>query len=269
MKQIMRHGSFYHEICAIGQALHTDIASIVTKNLGKLVFIAVAGGLPTLTLAILVFTRRRQGFIVGSDFGGVDLIGLGNGLWFGGKIPLSMLIIVVFVDVGIQNALQGVAAAAGLFKLLQLGQVRHKVKSKARVFQLQPIALPAGGNDFADFYVALGNLILAFGQHIVRMDMVVGAVTGLVDLFTSSLSVVGKGGLFYIPALIIIAGGDVVVMLIAQVAICKRQIVGIVSPTAVQRLAFADSAELILVHPICVLPAAVLGECGGLPGGQP
>ena len=95
----MRHGSFYHEICAIGQALHTDIASIVTKNLGKLVFIAVAGGLPTLTLAILVFTRRRQGFIVGSDFGGVDLIGLGNGLWFGGKIPLSMLIIVVFVDV--------------------------------------------------------------------------------------------------------------------------------------------------------------------------
>ena len=84
----MRHGSFYHEICAIGQALHTDIASIVTKNLGKLVFIAVAGGLPTLTLAILVFTRRRQGFIVGSDFGGVDLIGLGNGLWFGGKIPL-------------------------------------------------------------------------------------------------------------------------------------------------------------------------------------
>ena len=179
-----------------------------------------------------------------------------------------MLIIVVFVDVGIQNALQGVAAAAGLFKLLQLGQVRHKVKSKARVFQLQPIALPAGGNDFADFYVALGNLILAFGQHIVRMDMVVGAVTGLVDLFTSSLSVVGKGGLFYIPALIIIAGGDVVVMLIAQVAICKRQIVGIVSPTAVQRLAFADSAELILVHPICVLPAAVLGECGGLPGGS-
>ena len=100
------------------------------------------------------------------------------------------------------------------------------------------------------------------------MDVVIGAVAGLVDLFIGCLSVIDKGGLFYIPTLIRIGGRDVVVMLIAQVAICKRQIVGIVSPTAVQRLAFADSAELILVHPICVLPAAVLGECGGLAGGS-
>lgn len=105
-----------------------------------------------------------------------------------------MLVIVGLINVGIQNALQGVAAAAGLLKLLQFGQVGHKEECKARALQFQSIALAAGGYDFADFYIALGNLVLALGQCVVCVDMVVGAVTSLVDLLTGCLSVIGKGG---------------------------------------------------------------------------
>jgi len=99
------------------------------------------------------------------------------------------------------------------------------------------------------------------------MDVVIGAVTGLVDLFTGCLSVVGKGGLFYIPTLIRIGRRDVVIMLIAKVAVCKRQVIGIVGPTAVQRFTLGNGAELITIHPIRVLPVTVLGQRGGLPGG--
>lgn len=102
----------------------------------------------------------------------------------------------------IQNALQGVAAAAGLFKLFCFGQVGHKEERKARALQFQSVALAAGGYDFTDFHIAFGNLVLAFGQSVISMDVVIGAVTGLVDLFTGCLSIVGKGGLFYIPTLI-------------------------------------------------------------------
>ena len=127
--------------------------------------------------------------------------------------------------------------------------------------------MAAGGYDFADFHIAFGNLVLALGQRIVSMDVVIGAVAGLVDLLTFGLSGVGKGGLFYIPTLIRIGGCNVVVMLITEVAICKRQIVGIVSPRAIQRFTFRDCRKLVLVHPIRVLPAAVPGKRGGLPGG--
>ena len=178
-----------------------------------------------------------------------------------------MLVIVGLINVGIQNALQGVAAAAGLLKLFCFGQVGHKEECKARALQFQSIALAAGGYDFADFYIAFGNLVLALGQRIVSMDVVIGAVAGLVDLFTGCLSIVGKGGLFYIPTLIRIGRRDVVVMFIAEVAVCKGQVIGIVSPTSAQRFTLGYGAELIAIHPIRVLPAAVLGKRGGLPGG--
>ena len=263
----MRHGGFHDQISAIGQALHTNIPGVIAEDLGKLVFIGAAGGLPAIALAVLVFSCGSQRFVVGGNFVSVDLIGLCDGLRFRRKIPLRMLVIVGLINVGIQNALQGVAAAAGLLKLFCFGQVGHKEECKARALQFQSIALAAGGYDFADFYIAFGNLVLALGQRIVSMDVVIGAVAGLVDLFTGCLSIVGKGGLFYIPTLIRIGGRDVVVMFIAKVAACKGQVVGIVSPTSVQRFTLGNGAELIAIHPIRVLAAAVLGKRGGLPGG--
>ena len=266
LEQVVRYGGFHDQISAIGQALHTNIPGVIAENLGKLVFVGAAGGLPAVALAILVLTCRRQSFVVGGNFVSVDLIGLCDGLRFRRKIPLRMLVIVGLINVGIQNALQGVAAAAGLLKLLQFGQVGHKEECKACALQFQSVALAAGGYDFADFYIALGNLVLALGQCVVRMNMVIGAVAGLIDLFTGCLSIVGKGGLFYIPTLIRIGGRDVVVMFIAKVAVCKGQVVGIISPTAVQCFTLGNGAELITIHPIRVLPVTVLGQRGGLPG---
>ena len=267
LEQVVRYGGFHDQISAIGQALHTNIPGVIAENLGKLVFVGAAGGLPAVALAVFVFSCGSQRFVVGGNFVSVDLIGLCDGLRFRRKIPLRMLVIVGLINVGIQNALQGVAAAAGLFKLFCFGQVGHKEERKARALQFQSIALAAGGYDFADFHIAFGNLVLALGQCVVRMNMVIGAVAGLIDLFTGCLSVIGKGGLFYIPTLIRIGGRDVVVMLIGKVAICKGQVIGIVGPRAIQRFTFRDCRKLVLVHPIRVLPAAVPGKRGGLPGG--
>ena len=43
-------------------------------------------------------------------------------------------------------------------------------------------------------------------------------------------------------------------MLITEIPVGKGQVVGIVSPVAVQRLTLGNGAELVLVHPIGVLP---------------
>ena len=267
LEQVVRYGGFHDQISAIGQALHTNIPGVIAEDLGKLVFVGAAGGVPAVALAVFVFTCCSQSFVVGGNFVSVDLIGLCDGLRFRRKIPLRMLVIVGLINVGIQNALQGVAAAAGLLKLLQFGQVGHKEECKARALQFQSIALTAGGYDFADFYIAFCHLVLALGQSVIRMDVVIGTVAGLVDLFTGCLSIVGKGGLFYIPTLIRIGWRDVVVMFIAEVAVCKGQVIGIVSPRAIQRFTFRDCRKLVLVNPIRVLAAAVLGKRGGLPGG--
>ena len=167
-----------------------------------------------------------------------------------------MLVVVFLVDVGIQNALQCVASGAGLVKLLDLGQVGHKIEGEPGTLQLQPIGLPAGGDDLADLHVAFGNLILTFGQAVILVDMVVAVVGGCV---------IGKGGFLYIPALICIAGRDVVVVLIAEIPGRIGQVIGIVGPGAVQSLALRDGAELVLVYPICILPVAGC-QRGNLPG---
>ena len=167
-----------------------------------------------------------------------------------------MLIVVFLVDVGMQNALQCVASGAGLVKLLDLGQVGHKIEGEPSAFQLQPIGLPAGGYDFADLHIALRDLILTFGQAAVLMDVVVAVV---------GRGITGKGGFLHIPALVCIAGRDVVVVLVAEIPGRIGQVIGIVGPGAVQSLAFGDSAELVLVYPICILPVAGC-QRGNLPG---
>ena len=80
--QILRGGGFHHEVGAIRQPLHADVAGIAAEDLGQLVFIGVTGGLPAATLAVLVFSGSGQGLIVGGDLSGVDLVGFGNGLRF-------------------------------------------------------------------------------------------------------------------------------------------------------------------------------------------
>ena len=67
LEQVVRYGGFHDQISAIGQALHTNIPGVIAEDLGKLVFVGAAGGLPAVALAILVLTCRRLSFVVGSD----------------------------------------------------------------------------------------------------------------------------------------------------------------------------------------------------------
>ena len=153
--------------------------------------------------------------------------------------------------------MQTVSTCLTLGKLCRFGQVGHQIKGKARVLQLLPVGLAAGRNDFADFDISLGNLILAFGLGIVAVNVVVCLIHGVV---------VGKGGFLDIPALISVSRRNVIIVFIAQVAVGKGQGIGIIGPAAVQCLALGDGAELVFVHPIGVLPAAAC-QCRDLPGG--
>ena len=252
----MRGGRLHDQVCAVGQPLHTDTAGVIAEDFGQLILIGTSCRLPTIALAVLVVARRGQRFVVGGHFVGVDLVGLGNGLRLTGEIPLGVLVVVFLVDVGIQNALQCVASGAGLVKLLDLGQVRYQIEGEACALQLQPIGLTAGGDDLADFHVALGDLILTFGQAVVLVDVVVAVVGGCV---------IGKGGFLHIPALVCIAGRDVVVVLVAEIPGRIGQVIGIVGPGAVQSLALGDGAELVLVYPIGIVPVAGC-QRGDLPG---
>ena len=256
--QILGNGGFHHQIGAVGQALHTDVAGIVAENLSQAVLVGGAGGLPAIALAVFVVARCNQRFVIGGNFGGVDLVSFGNRLSLAGEIPLGVVVVVVLVEVAVQDALQVVSARLALGKLCGFGQVGHQIKGKARVLQLLPVGFAAGGNDFADFHIALGDLILAFGKGIVAVNVVVCPVHGIVF---------GKGGFLDIPALISVSRRNVVVVFIAQVAVGKGQGIGIVGYRAVQCLALGDGAELILVHPIDVLPAAAC-QCRDLPGGS-
>ena len=217
--QILGNGGFDHQIGAVGQALHTDVAGIVAENFRQAVLVGSAGGLPAVALAVFVVARCNQRFVVGGNFGGVDLVSFGNRLSLAGEIPLGMVIIVVLVEVAVQNALQAVSACLALGKLCGFGQIGHQIKGKSRTLQLLPVGLAAGGNDFADFHIALGDLVLAFGLGIVAVNVVVCFIHGIV---------VGKGGFLDIPALVSVSRCNVVVVFIAQVAVGKGQGIGIV-----------------------------------------
>ena len=97
--QILGNGGFDHQIAAVGQALHTDVAGVVAENLCQTVLVGGAGGLPAVTLAVFVVARCGQRFVVGGNFGGVDLVGSGNRLSLIGKIPLGVVVVVVLVEV--------------------------------------------------------------------------------------------------------------------------------------------------------------------------
>ena len=210
--QILGNGGFDHQIGAVGQALHTDVARVIAENLCQTVLIGGAGGLPAVALAVFVVARFCQRFVVGGDFGGVDLVSFGSRLSLAGEIPLRMVIVVVLVKVAVQNALQVVSARLALGKLCGFGQIGHQIKGKARVLQLLPVGFAAGRNDFADLRIALGDLVLAFGLGIVAVDVVVCPVHCVV---------VGKGGFLNIPAFISVSRCNVVIMFVTQVAVGK------------------------------------------------
>ena len=255
--QILGNGGFDHQIGAVGQALYTDVARVIAEKLCQTVLVGGTGGLPAVALAVFVVARCGQRFVVGGNFGGVDLVSSDNRLSLIGKIPLGMVVVVVLVEVAVQNALQAVGTRLVLGELCGFGQIGHQIKGKARVLQLLPVGFAAGRNDFADFHIALGDLVLAFGLGIIAVDVVVSLVHGVV---------IGKGGFLYIPALVHIGGADIIVVFIAQIAVGKGKRISIIGPAAIQCLALGDGAELVFVRPIGVLPAAAC-QCRDLPGG--
>ena len=99
--QILGNGGFDHQIGAVGQALHTDVAGIVAENLSQAVLVGGAGGLPAVAHAVFVVARCGQRFVVGGNFGGVDLVSSGNRLSLAGEIPLRMVVVVVLVEVAV------------------------------------------------------------------------------------------------------------------------------------------------------------------------
>ena len=78
--QILGNGGFHHQISAVGQALHTDVARVVAENFRQTVLVGGAGGLPAVALTVFVVARCGQRFVVGGNFGGVDLVSFGNRL---------------------------------------------------------------------------------------------------------------------------------------------------------------------------------------------
>src|SRR5699024_502184 len=99
-------------------------------------------------------------------------------------------------------------------------------------------------------HVAFHHLILGFCQFIIPVNVVVIAViSGIAPLFFD-LPVILKGCLFDVPAFVGIGRGDVVVVLIAEVALGVTLVVAVVGLGAVQRLALTDVRPLIFVNVI-------------------
>ena len=134
----MRRRGLHDQIGAVGKPLHANVAGVIAEDFGQLILIVTSRGLPAVALAVLVVARRSQRPVIGGNFIGVDLVGLGNGLRLTGEIPLGVLVVVFLIDIGIQNALQCVASGACLVKLLDLGQVGHKIEGEPSALQLQP-----------------------------------------------------------------------------------------------------------------------------------
>src|SRR5699024_11738887 len=87
------------------------------------------------------------------------------------------------------------------------------------------------------------HLILRFCQLIIPVQVVIGAVDCRVQLLAFGLPVILKGGLFDVPAFVSIGGGNVIVVLIANVAGGIAFVVAVVGLSTVPCLADRKSTR--------------------------
>ena len=90
------------------------------------------------------------------------------------------------------------------------------------------------------FHIAFHDLVLRLSQFVIAVEMDIGAVIGRVALLTLCLPVIGKSCFLDIPALVRIRWGDVVIVLVTEIALGVALVVPIVGFRAVQCLALAD-----------------------------
>ena len=265
LEHILGRGGFYYEVLPIGQALYPDGTGVIGENLRQLIRVGAAHRNPAVTAAVLEVTGGSEGGIVRSDLVSVDLIGFGNGLSLPAEIVLGMTFVIFRVDIGIQDGFDQVFAAAALSKLVLLGQVGNQVEGKTGTLQVDTVGTSGTGNVLGKFYVAFHHLVIAFGQLVVPVQVVIGAVIGGVQQLTFGLPVILKGCLFDVPALIGVCRGNVIVVLVAEVARGIALIITIIGLGAVQCLALSDVRPLMLVHIVGVLTCTVGGQLGSSP----
>ena len=177
-----------------------------------------------------------------------------------------MAFVIFRVDIDIQDRFDQVFATACLGKLVLLGQVGNQVEGKTGPLQVDTIRTAGAGNVLGKFYVAFHHLILRFCQHIIPVQVVIGAVGCSIQLLAFGPTVILKGGLFDVPAFVGVCRGNVIVVLIAEVASSIAFVVTVVGLSAVQCLALADVRPLMLVHIVGVLTCIVGGQLGSSPG---
>ena len=247
----------------VGQPLHADGAGVVGENFRQLILVGAARGYPAVAASVLEITGGSEGSIVRSDLVSVDLIGFGDGLGLTAEIVLGMAFVIVRVDVGVQNRIEQVLAAAALGKLILFGQVGNQVESKTGTLQINTIRTAGRRNVLGQLDVAFHHLILGFCQFIIPVQVIIGAVVGGVESFSLRLPVILKGGLFHIPTLVGVGGGNVVVVLITQITFGVALVVAIIGFGAVQCLALADIRPLVAVHIVGVLACIIGGQRRG------
>lgn len=126
-----------------------------------------------------------------------------------------MAFVIFRVDIDIQDRFDQVFATACLGKLVLLGQVGNQVEGKTGPLQVDTIRTAGAGNVLGKFYVAFHHLILRFCQHIIPVQVVIGAVGCSIQLLAFGPTVILKGGLFDVPAFVGVCRGNVIVVLIA------------------------------------------------------
>ena len=146
----------------VGQPLHADSAGVIAENLRQLILVGAACGYPAIAAAVLEITGGSEGSIVRSDLVSVDLIGFGDSLGLTAEIVLGMTFVILRVDVGVQNRIEQILAAAGGSKLIFFGKVRDEIESKAGSFQVDTVRTSGAGNVLGKFHVAFHHLVLRF-----------------------------------------------------------------------------------------------------------
>jgi len=262
LEHIFRHSGLHHKVLPIRQALHTDRSRVVREYLRQLVFIRTASWHPALAAAVLEIARLCQRGIVCLDLARVCLIRFGDGLRLAAEIVLGAALIVFRVEIRFQNARKDILPAACGGKLILPAQVRDEEEGKARALEVEAVRTARAGYMFGQFHIAFHDLVLRLGQFVVAVEMHIGAIFRRVALLTLCLPVIGKSSFLDIPALVRIRRGDVVVMLITEIAFGVTLIIPVVGFRAVQRLALADGRPLVFVHIVGVPPLSIHGQRG-------